>query len=183
VAERRDARRNRAALLTAARAVLIARGMDAPMKSIASAAGLGTATLYRHFPTRADLIAAVFADELEHCRTELAEACTFQDPWDALRHLLYAVADTEMSLPGVAELLSRSGVSIPAYDAVWAEARDVIDSLPDRLRQAGARHDLHRDDLWLMLGAVRSTVAGRRPTKDHTSSRLITLMVEGARQS
>jgi len=61
---RADALRNREALLAAARETFAARGVDAPLDEIARRAGIGNATMYRHFPTRQDLIVAVYADEV-----------------------------------------------------------------------------------------------------------------------
>src|SRR4051812_31618023 len=64
---RADAVRNREAIVEAARAVFAEAGLDAPLDEIAKRAGTGNATLYRRFPTRADLVAAVFADRMaEH---------------------------------------------------------------------------------------------------------------------
>ncbi len=62
---RSDAERNRRALVRAARAVFGERGLDAPLDEIARRAEVGNATLYRRFPTRCALLAAVFADTLE----------------------------------------------------------------------------------------------------------------------
>lgn len=62
---RADARRNRDAVLRAAAAVFAAEGITAPLDDIARAAGIGNATLYRNFPTRDDLLAAVMADSVD----------------------------------------------------------------------------------------------------------------------
>ena len=59
--KRADARRNEKALLDAAAAAFIASGVDVPVRDIAAKAGVGVGTIYRHFPTRADLIVAVAA--------------------------------------------------------------------------------------------------------------------------
>src|SRR5690349_17073642 len=64
---RADARRNEEALLEAAKVVFDRSGVDAPIREIASQAGVGLATLYRRFPTRADLVAAVFRREVDAC--------------------------------------------------------------------------------------------------------------------
>ena len=61
---RADARRNREAVLDAAREVLAAGGLDAPMEAVARGAGVGVATVYRHFPTKATLVDAVIAAQL-----------------------------------------------------------------------------------------------------------------------
>ena len=66
-AKRADARRNQETLLDAAAAVFVTSGVEAPVRDIAARAGVGTATIYRHFPTRADLIVAVYRHQVEAC--------------------------------------------------------------------------------------------------------------------
>lgn len=81
---RADAQRNYERLLTAAEQVFDKSGVDAPLDDVAREAGVGNATLYRHFPTRRDLIAAVCADEVTAVRT-FGELLLDQDaPVDAL---------------------------------------------------------------------------------------------------
>ncbi|HXP58141.1 MAG TPA: helix-turn-helix domain-containing protein, partial [Streptosporangiaceae bacterium] len=65
--KRADARRNEQALLAAAAAVFVTSGVDAPVRDIAKAAGVGMGTIYRHFPTRADLIIAVYRHQVDAC--------------------------------------------------------------------------------------------------------------------
>src|ERR1700755_2587302 len=65
--QRADARRNQQALLAAAATVSVTSGVEAPVRDIAAAAGVGMGTIYRHFPTRADLIAAVYRHQVEAC--------------------------------------------------------------------------------------------------------------------
>src|SRR3977135_1658138 len=65
--KRADARRNEETLLEAAAAAFIASGVDAPVRDIAAKAGVGVGTIYRHFPTRADLIVAVYPHQDEAC--------------------------------------------------------------------------------------------------------------------
>lgn len=64
---RADARRNEGTLLDAAAAAFVESGVDAPVREIAARAGVGVATFYRHFPTRADLIVAVYRHQVEAC--------------------------------------------------------------------------------------------------------------------
>lgn len=82
--KRADAARNAARLLAAAREVLAESGNDAPYDAIARRAGIGNATLYRHFPTRADLLAAVYADEVATLCRRGADLLAAADPVDAL---------------------------------------------------------------------------------------------------
>ena len=65
--KRADARRNEASVLHAAAEVFVERGVDAPVRDIAARAGVGVATIYRHFPTRADLVVAVYRHQVEAC--------------------------------------------------------------------------------------------------------------------
>ncbi|WP_443065107.1 TetR/AcrR family transcriptional regulator [Streptomyces sp. NBC_00576] len=64
---RADAQRNQQTLLTAAAAVFVTSGVDAPIREIAARAGVGMGTIYRHFPTRADLVVAVYRHQVEAC--------------------------------------------------------------------------------------------------------------------
>ena len=82
--KRADASRNRNRLLAAAREVLAESGNDAALDVIARRAGVGNATLYRHFPTRADLLAAVYADEVAALCRRGAGLLTAAEPLDAL---------------------------------------------------------------------------------------------------
>lgn len=74
---RADATRNADRLLTAARELVAERGAEVPLDEVAKRAGLGNATLYRHFPTRADLLVAVYADEIDRLAGLGADADLF----------------------------------------------------------------------------------------------------------
>ena len=65
--KRADARRNEQVLLEAAAAAFVASGVDVPVREIAAKAGVGVGTIYRHFPTRADLVVAVYRHQVEAC--------------------------------------------------------------------------------------------------------------------
>ena len=65
--KRADARRNEATLLDAAAAAFVESGVNVPVRDIAARAGVGVGTIYRHFPTRADLIVAVYRHQVEAC--------------------------------------------------------------------------------------------------------------------
>ncbi len=79
--QRADARHNRARHLQAAREAYALNGTDVPSGAIARRAGVGSATLYRHFPTRSSLIAAAFSEQLAQCVAALNEALQDDDPW------------------------------------------------------------------------------------------------------
>src|SRR4051812_2790364 len=81
---RRDAQRNRDALLAAARAVFAEHGMQASLEQVAKRAGVAIGTLYNHFPTRLDLVQEVFAGKLATWVAAAEQALTMDDAWDGL---------------------------------------------------------------------------------------------------
>lgn len=89
---RADARRNREAILAAARTTFEADGILAPIDGIATAAGVGNATFYRNFPTRDDLLVAVIDDSVRELLTASTEYESGMDPESALHEWLYRLA-------------------------------------------------------------------------------------------
>ncbi len=85
---RADAQRNLDALLEAAKSVFAASGVDAPVREIAARAGVGVATVYRHFPQRADLVAAVFRREVDACAAAAPALAREHAPAEALARWL-----------------------------------------------------------------------------------------------
>jgi AcrR family transcriptional regulator len=87
---RADAARNRERILAAAREVFARDGREAQMEDIARRAGVGVGTLYRHFPTKTDLVAAAVDWRWEEIREHLEREClTAEDPWEGFSRMLY----------------------------------------------------------------------------------------------
>ncbi len=86
--ERADARANRARVLQAARELLREQGLAAEMKELAERADVGVGTIYRNFPSKADLVLAILKDVLATSFAEVATAEAMADPLEGLRHLL-----------------------------------------------------------------------------------------------
>lgn len=104
--KRADARRNEAALLDAAAEVFTTAGVQAPVRQIAAHAGVGVATIYRHFPTRSDLVVAVYRHQVQTCAQagpRLLEECS--DPWDALLAWVELFVGFLVTKHGLAEAL------------------------------------------------------------------------------
>jgi AcrR family transcriptional regulator len=176
---RADAERNRAALLAAARQVFGEQGLDASLDEIARRAGVGNATLYRRFPTRADLIAAVFA---EHRATqlELAErALRHGDPWAAFAGYVTGLCEMQAADRGLAEIL----VTVTFDDderlgrmraLSYRRAAMVI----RRARAAGVlRPDFRLPDLALLLMA--NAGVAHRSADPRAWRRQLTLVLDG----
>lgn len=87
---RADARRNYERLVIAARAVFAAEGGGASMEAIARKAGVGVGTLYRHFPTRLDVVEAVYRTDVDQLVTTAEEVVERLDPWAAVEAFLQA---------------------------------------------------------------------------------------------
>ncbi len=90
---RADAQRNLDALLEAAASVFAASGVDAPIHEIAAKAGIGVATLYRHFPHRADLIVAIMRREIDVCAAATRALSAKHKPGEALAHWMHRYVD------------------------------------------------------------------------------------------
>jgi AcrR family transcriptional regulator len=146
--QRADARINRRRIVAAARAVFGAHGADASMGAVARHAGVGIATLYRHFPTRVDLSEAAFAEEMRVCTSLLDEAWQSSDPGLGLYRLLETVCLTQATDRGFA----------PVFRDMFPRGLDHGGEHPrftDLVRRAQAagqlRTDFHPSDITLVL--------------------------------
>jgi AcrR family transcriptional regulator len=153
---RADARQNRARLIDAATAAFAEKGADAPLEDIARRAGVGIGTLYRHFPSRLDLQAAVF-------RTQVRVVC---DQGDALLHTdapEQAFAAWVRALAGY--LVTKRGLSRALIDAVgfeselmtscWTTMRETTERLLENAQRAGViRSDVTAMDVMRLVHGV-----------------------------
>lgn len=121
-AKRVDARRNEQRLLDAAAAVFVASGVDAPIREIAAEAGVGLGTLYRHFPTRTDLVVAVYGHQVETCAAAgprlLAESAS---PLDALLAWVDRFVDFVITKHGLADALGSDDTGFQSLHAYFLD--------------------------------------------------------------
>ncbi len=120
--KRADAQRNEQTLLDAAAAVFVTSGVEAPVRVIAAAAGVGMGTIYRHFPTRADLVIAVYRHQVEAC----AEAgsvllATCGSPHAALGRWVNLFVDFLVTKHGLAAVLQPDSVGFAALHAYFLD--------------------------------------------------------------
>ena len=120
--KRADALRNEQTLLAAAAAVFVTSGVDAPIREIATRAGVGIGTIYRHFPTRADLVVAVFRHQVEACAeagpTLLADA---DSPLVALRQWVDLFVDFLVTKHGLANALQSDSGGFDALHSYFLD--------------------------------------------------------------
>lgn len=161
---RADARRNRTRILAAARELVAAAGAAVPMEDIATRAGVAVGTLYRHFPAKEDLVAAVVEESIAHVAdlsaAALAAVEAGADARAQVRSLFAAVAErhaTDRALKAAAGTLGATADEMAAAPPGSAIARAVesITALLDRARAAGAvRPDVTLADLVMLLEAA-----------------------------
>jgi AcrR family transcriptional regulator len=157
-ARRVDAARNRAALVAAAKRLFDERGIDVPLDEIAKSTGLANATLYRHFPTRAELIVAVYATELQDLRQASDDLLERPDPGQALadwlRLFVHHVAtkrELALALPDD----SQRGALFTSWHATMQVAAS---QLLNRARDAGAvRTGITTTDILALANGIALT--------------------------
>ncbi len=112
---RADAQRNIDAVREAAKAVFAVSGVDAPVREIATRAGVGLGTVYRHFPQRSDLVVAVFRHEVDACADAATVLAAEYGPGEALAHWLQRYTRFVAAKRGLAAALHSGD---PAFDAL-----------------------------------------------------------------
>ena len=151
---RADAERNRCQLMSAALAVFAERGLNAPLDEIARRAGVGNATLYRRFPARCDLVAAVFAGTLREVIAAAHQHLAYEDPWLGFRDHLSYLCELQAGNRAVADLIVSAAGGGNELDQLRAEALDALTALISRAQASGAlRPDFRPADVMLILMA------------------------------
>ncbi|MFD5035566.1 TetR/AcrR family transcriptional regulator [Streptomyces sp. NPDC058377] len=175
---RSDALDNRASLLDAARALFSADGLDVPMREIARRAGVGPATLYRHFPTKQTLIAEAFADQLHACRTIVDEGCADPDPWRGLRGVIEKICEVHALDRGFTEAFLSTVPGGPDL-ASRAYTLEALAGLARRAKDAGGlRPDFALDDLVLVFMANKGIRTRSAATQVAASRRFAALAIQ-----
>jgi AcrR family transcriptional regulator len=180
-AQRSDARRNREAVIAAAKKLFAEEGLDAQMPDVAKAAKVGVGTVYRHFPTKDDLIAALAAERFERLAEKAQEAVEAEDAWEALRDLIRFAAQIQADDRGLCEVMgSRPEVMEASARAVGLE--ELTDELVKRAQRSG---DLRKDVTWedvpmiaCGLGSVTQATAGPAAGR---WPRLLEIILDGLR--
>jgi AcrR family transcriptional regulator len=178
---RADAQRNIDALLAAAEQEFATQGVDASVRAVAARAGVGTATLYRHFPKRSDLITAVFRREVDACVAEAPKLTAANDPDIALELWIDHYAKFIVTKPGLAAALHMGDPAFAALPAYFQQQLGpVLQTLLDSAVAAGAiRDDIDPLDL---LGAVAKLCIPPRGTDDTSrADQMVAMLIDGMR--
>lgn len=177
---RADAQRNIDTLLQAALAVFATSGVDAPVREIAEKAGVGIGTLYRHFPQRSDLVAAVFRREIDACADTAPILTDEYEPFEALARWMQRYAAFFATKRGLATALHSGN---PAFDTLPAYFQQRFQPALQRLLEAAAaagtvRTDVDADDL---LRAVGRLCMSADDDGAALAGRMVALLTDGLR--
>ncbi|WP_192772603.1 TetR/AcrR family transcriptional regulator [Plantactinospora soyae] len=179
--KRADARRNEETLLEAAAATFIAAGVDAPVRDIAAKAGVGVGTIYRHFPTRADLIVAVYRHQVEACvEAGPALLASSNSPHAALARWIDLFVDFLVTKHGLAEALQSDDATFVTLHAYFLDRLlPVCAELLDAAVAAGeVRPDVEAFELMLAVGNL---CIGANKDPRYDVRRVVALLLAGLR--
>ncbi|MFE0733944.1 TetR/AcrR family transcriptional regulator [Streptomyces sp. NPDC058855] len=177
---RADARRNHERLVREARAAFAEQGTDASLEEIARRAGLGIGTLYRHFPTRADLLNAVFQEAVTALLRRSRELAEAEAPCGALVEWLRMLITHASEYRGLAHALMSASYDRGSALARCSEPlRTAGEVLLARAQEAGqVRADVSIGDLMQLTKAI-ALAAEQCPEDAELADRLLTLTLRG----
>ncbi|ARH95701.1 TetR family transcriptional regulator [Streptomyces sp. MOE7] len=179
---RSDARDNRARILDAARAVFGEEGLSAPMREVARHAGVGPATLYRHFPTKQTLFAETFAEQRRACHAAVRDALTDANPWHGFRSLIERICELHAHSRGFADAFMTAFPEAMDFAADQERTLHAVGELARRAQNTGQlRPGFVVDDLVLMLKAHRGLQDTPRAARVTASRRFAAYMIEAFR--
>lgn len=177
---RADAQRSLDALLQAAKHVFAEAGVDAPIRDIAARAGLGVGTVYRHFPQRSDLIAAVFRREIDECADAARELSGRHEPYEALRKWMQRFSAFFATKRGLAGALHSGD---PAYAALPGHFEERLRPALQDLLGAAIQAERIRSDVTAadLLGAIARLSMSEVDGPDQ-AQRMVALLADGLRR-
>lgn len=163
---RADAERNRAALLQAAEQVFTELGTDAPLSLITKKAGLGRGTLYRHFPSRTDLVEAIYDERLNRYEDYASRQAQTPQAGEALFDVLKMIAWDQFFIPDLLRVIEENAKDSPKYARLWKRTERVVEQLLASASKAGTvRDDVTAQDVILVIsmfyGVANSPSVGR----------------------
>jgi AcrR family transcriptional regulator len=154
---RADARRNREAVVAAARAVFAEQGREAQMDDVARRAKVGVGTVYRHFPTKEALIEALAVDSFARLTAIAREALDATDPWEAFVDVLWRGGEIMAGDRALTEVVMATPGAMEAGAGASAEMVAVVEQLVRRAQDAGRlRPDVITDDIGMLMCGLGS---------------------------
>jgi AcrR family transcriptional regulator len=181
--KRADALRNRETLLAAAAAVFVTSGVDASVREIAARAGVGTGTIYRHFPSRADLVIAVYRHQVESCAEAGPSLLEGADsPLAALRQWVDLFVDFLVTKHGLANALQSDA---SGFDTLHAYFLDRLVPVCEQLLDAAVDADEIKPGLhaYELMRGIGNLCVGRDSDAGYDPRRLVDLLLRGLQRT
>ncbi|MQS15875.1 TetR/AcrR family transcriptional regulator [Streptomyces kaniharaensis] len=179
--KRKDARRNQQTLLEAAAAVFVTSGVDAPVRDIAAKADVGIGTIYRHFPTRADLVIAVYRHQVDACaEAGPALLAAGPTPHAALAGWVDLFVDFLVTKHGLAAAMQGDSTGFEALHAYFLER--LVPACTELLDAAATAGEIRTDiDAYQLMRGIGNLCIGAEDDPRYDARRLVALLVAGLR--
>ena len=172
----------RGKLIAAAQREFAARGVDASLERIARGAGVGIGTLYRHFPTRLDLLVAAFEPRLKEFLAGATKALDLQDPWEGFVSYLENLFGMQVGDRGFNDFLSRRFTDDAETERIHDQMCDQIDDVLGLAQEAGeARPDITRADIVNLIWSIGRIIDATADTAPNAWRRYLHLMLDAYR--
>lgn len=178
--KRADARRNEQSLLDAAAAAFVASGVDTPVRDIAARAGVGMGTIYRHFPTRADLVIAVYRHQVDACAEAGPLLLERHTPYVALTHWVDQFVDFLVTKHGLAAALRSDSGGFEALHAYFLD--HLLPVCAELLDAAAASGEIASGtDPYGFMRAIGNLCVGAEGDDRYDARRMVALLLAGLR--
>jgi AcrR family transcriptional regulator len=177
---RADAQRNRARILEAAEAVFTERGSSASTEEVARRAGVAIGTVFRHFPTKKDLLAAIIKELMLRLTADANAAVEDGDPTTAFYAFFTRVVEQAAAKKSVVDLLAEAGIDLDAAKPVQTLRQAIGSLLAGAQRAGGVRDDVQLPEVMALLTAT-SQAALRAGWSPELQQRTLAVIYAGLR--
>ncbi|HXZ58193.1 MAG TPA: TetR/AcrR family transcriptional regulator [Gaiellaceae bacterium] len=179
---RSDARRNREQLVASAHELFAASGLDVPVEEITRHAGVGMGTLYRHFPTKEDLIDAVLEDAFAGLLDAAREAAEAEDGWAGLTSFLERALAEHVGNRGLKDIIAMRAHGRARTEALREQIRPLLRRLIERAQAQGSlRADFAPEDLPLVFWSADRVIEATAGVSPDFWRRYLALLLDGLR--
>lgn len=179
---RSDARRNRERLVASARALFARKGVDVSVEEITQRAGVGMGTLYRHFPTKEDLLDAVLEDAFAELVGQAEQAVLEEDAWAGFTRFLERALELHAANRGLKDVLASRAHGRRRADAMRERMRPLVRRLVERAQEQGAlRRDFAPEDLPLVFWTGDRVIEATGSVAPELWRRYLGLLLDGLR--
>ena len=181
---RSDARRNRERLVASARDLFASAGVDVPVEEITRHAGVGMGTLYRHFPTKEDLIDAVLEDAFGELVAAAERAAADEDPWAGFTSFLERALALHAANRGLKDVLATREHGRQRAEAMRSRIRPLLRRMIERAQEQGTlRPDFTPEDLPLVFWTAGRVIEASAAVAPDYWRRYLTPFLDGLRAS